>query len=127
MAVGQALLSGGIRLSSTSNLITQSFSTTITVSAIMDLEFVVPANASDYVVSIANFSAANFISLQANNVCRVNFGGLGNLSYISNASAGMQFTNFIWAGGSGASGPLSVRLANSGSDSSTVRLIMATS
>ncbi len=126
MATDQALLSGGWRISSTSGLFQQTFSNMTTVSATLATDFVVLVGVSDYVVSLAAFSNMNVVGIQANNQVRVNFGGIGNNSYVSNASAGMLVTQFAWATG-GASGPLSIRIANSGSDSSTVRLIMCTS
>ena len=126
MALAQALVSGSWRISSTSGLFTQSFSATTTVSATMALDFVVATGVSDFVVSLATFSNATVVGLQANNQVRINFGGIGNSSYVSNASAGFFITQFAWVTG-GTSGPLSLRVANSGTDSATVRLILCTS
>lgn len=126
MANAQALVSGSWRLSSTSGLFTQAFSNQTTVSATLAHDFAIATGVSDFVVSLAVFSNMTLVGIQANNQVRVNFGGIGNSSYVSNASAGMLVTQFTWVTG-GTSGPLSLRFANSGSDSSTVRLIMATS
>ena len=126
MANAQALLSGSWRISSTSGLFTQAFSALTTVSATLETDFVLAVGVSDFVVSLPTFSNMNVVGIQANNQVRINFGGIGGGSYVSNASAGFLVTQFAWVTG-GTSGPLSVRIANSGSDSSTIRLIMATS
>lgn len=126
MALDQALLSGGWRISSTSGLFQQTFANSVTVSASVAMDFVLLPGVSDFVVSLAVFSNMNAIGFQANNQVRINFGGVGNTSYVSNASAGLLTTQWAWTNGGG-SGPLSLRLANSGVDSSTIRIIMCTS
>lgn len=126
MALAQALVSGSWRISSTSGLFVQTFSAQATVSAQLETDFVIQNGVSDFVVSLATFSNMNVVGIQANNQVRVNFGGMGNSSYVSNASAGMLVTQLNWMTG-GTSGPLSIRIANSGADSATVRVIMATS
>lgn len=129
MAAGQALVSGSWRLSSTSGLFTQSFSALVNVSATFVTEFVLLPGVSDFVVSFPTMSNCNAIAVQADNQVRLNFGntgGDGNVSYVSNASAGILVTQFAWVTG-GTSGARSLRFANSGTNSATVRMIMCTS
>lgn len=127
MANAQALLSGSWRVSSTSGLFNQTFSNLTTVSATLAMDFVLLPGVSDFVVSLPQFSNMNVLGLQANNQVRINFGGIGHAtSYVSQASAGILTTQLAWTAGGG-SGLLNIHFANSGSDSSTVRLIMCTS
>lgn len=95
-------------------------STTFTQELVMVL-----ATASDTVVSLAQFSNIQVFQLVATDVVRVNFGNiLGGVSYVSNASAGIPVT-FLAFAGSNISGPLNLHLAYSGTNSSTVRIMMA--
>ena len=126
MAVTTARLSGTMVLTSPSNTITTNFNNLLSVSALMTQDFVILPNVSEFVVSLAQFSNCNAVVVQSDNVIRVNFGGLGSVSHVSHASAGMPCTTFLWMGSS-ISGANSVHFSNSGANSATVRLTMCTS
>lgn len=126
MANAQAAIVGSWRVSSTSGLFIQTFSAQQTVSATLAHDFAIAVGVSDFVLSLAVFSNINVLSIEANNQVRVNFGGIGNSSFVSNASLGMLVTQMDWITG-GNSGPLNLHFANSGTDSATVRVIMCTS
>ena len=123
------LLSGGFRLSSLSavglpaNIATLAFSNTVTLSAFQDFEFSLATTLSEFVVSAPNFSNAQLVYVQADQIIRVNFGNLGNNSTISLASAGMQGTHFLWMG-SALSGALNVHVGNSGTSAAIVRVLL---
>ena len=121
MAVEQVLLSGGWRVSSTSGLWTQSFSNMVSCSAVMVQDLVILPGVSETVVSLANFSNCQAFAVQANQIIRINFAA--HASYVSAASAGFQCTQWAWIG-SGISGMPGLHIANSSSDSATVRIIM---
>ena len=126
MAVTAARLSGTMMLTSPSNTITTNFSNLLNVSALITLDFMILPNVSDFIVSLAQFSNCNVVLMQSDNVVRVNFGNVGAASYVSNASAGFTCTTYLWMGSS-ISGPNSVRFANSGANSATIRLTLCTS
>jgi len=126
----QALLSGGFRLSSLSavglpqNLATVLFSSTVTVSVFNDMEVRVGTTTSEYLISNVTFSNMQVAYLQSDQIIRVNWGGLGNNSHVSLASAGQQGTVHIWLG-SAISGPTNIHIANSGTSEAVVRVIQA--
>lgn len=121
MATEQVLLSGGWRVSSTSGIWTQAFSNTVSCSAILVTDLVILTGVSETVVSLPQFSNCQVFGIQANQIIRVNWSG--HASYFSAASAGFQCTQIALAG-SNISGVQGVHIANSSSDSATVRIIM---
>jgi len=122
MAVAQALFSGGVRVSSTSNVFTKTFSATVTVSTWTIQEIVLLPNVSDFVVSIATLSNAYAFLATATQNVRINFAGLP--SSVSAGSAGYAFKDLFAIVGSSVSGVQSLRTANSSSDSATVTLFL---
>jgi hypothetical protein len=118
MATAQVLLSGTLRVSSTSNLDQKTFSAQITCSTWQMQEILLLPNVSEFVVSIATLSAPLAVILTSTNIVRVNFSN--HASYVSAASAGWQFKDYFMWGGSGVSGPLGLHFSNSGSDSATI-------
>lgn len=118
MATAQVLLSGTLRVSSTSNLQTKVFSAQITVSTWQMQEILLLPNVSEFVVSLATLSAPLVVALASTNKVRVNFSG--HASYVSAASAGWEFRDYFMWGGSGISGPMGLHFSNSGSDSAFI-------
>lgn len=116
--MANAVVSGALRLSSTSSVITRTFSAFVTVSTIFTDQFVLAAGVSEFVVSVPTISNPGVLVLTATGTCRVNFGNLP--SSTSHASAGYQFTDMFAQVGSGISGALALHFANSGSDSATI-------
>jgi hypothetical protein len=121
MATEQVLLSGGWRVSSTSGIWTQAFSNMVSCSAILITDLVIAAGVSETVVSLPQFSNAQVFGLQANQIVRFNWSG--HASYFSAASAGFQCTQVALAG-SAISGVQGLHIANSSSDSATVRILL---
>ena len=122
MAVAQALFSGGIRISSTSNVFTKTFSATVAVSTWTIQEIVLLPNVSDFVVSIATLSNAYAFLATATGNVRVNFSTLP--SSVSAASAGYVFKDLFAIVGSSISGVNALHFANSGSDSATCTIFL---
>lgn len=123
MATLNVTLSGGWRVSSTSDVITKTFGPTITCSVFFQQEIVVLPNVSDFIVSFSLFSAPSLILATATNTVRVNHGGM--TSSVSAASAGIvQFKDAYFIMASGGNLPSSIHFANSGSDSAVVTLLI---
>lgn len=122
MATVQALFSGTLRVSSTSNLVTKVFSSTITCSTWLMQEIVLLPNVSDQVLSIATLSNAMAVLMTSTNTVRVNFANMP--SSVSAGSAGYQFKDLYAVVGSGISGAGALHFANSGSDSATVVIFL---
>jgi len=123
MATLNVALSGGWRVSSTSDVITKTFAPTITCSVFFQQEIVVLPNVSDFIVSFSLFSAPSLIMATATNVVRINFAGM--TSSVSAASAGViQFKDAMFIMASGGNLPSAVHLANSGADSAVVTLLI---
>ncbi len=122
MATVQALFSGTLRVSSTSNVLNKVFSATITCSTWQVQEIVLLPNVSEFVVSITTLSNVTALLMTATNTVRVNFAGLP--SSVSGGSAGYQFKDLLAIVGSGISGAQGLHYANSGADSSTITLFM---
>ena len=122
MATVQALFSGSLRVSSTSNMFTRSFSATVTCSTWATQEVVLLPNVSDFVVSNALLSNAMALFMTSTQTVRVNFAGLP--SSVSAGSAGYQFKDLYALAGSGISGVQALHFANSGSDSATVLIFL---
>ena len=126
----QALLSGTLRLSSLSavglpqNLATLLFSSTLTASVFQDREVRIGTTISDFLISDAHFSNMQLAYVQSDQIIRVNWGGIGNNSHISLASAGMQGTHHLFMG-SAISGPNNIHLGQSGTSEAVCRVIMA--
>src|SRR3990167_6754784 len=122
MAIAGAILSGTWRVSSTSSIFTQTFSNTVSCSTFMMHDVVGLPGTSEFLISLAELSNCQMFTLQANEIVRVNFGGIGGASHVSLASAGQACTQYMWAG-SAISGLLNVHIANSTANSATVRMI----
>ena len=125
MATQTVTLSGSWRVSSVNpllDLITRSFSATITCSVFETKEVLVLPNISDFVVCNTAVSNPSLIMATATNTVRINFSGY--TSMVSAASAGLQFKDFMAYYGSGAALPSAIHLANSGTDSSTVTILV---
>lgn len=122
MAVAQALFSGTLRVSSTSNVLSKTFSATLTCSTWQVHEIVMLPNVSEFVVSSTLLSNAHAMLMTSTQTVRVNFTGLP--SSVSGASAGYQFKDLFAICGSGISGVQGIHLANSSADSATVVLFL---
>ena len=124
MATQFVTLSGSWRVSSLNpllDLITKSFSATLTCSVFEQKEVLVLPNISDFVVCNTAVSSPSLIMATATNIVRINFAGF--TSMVSAASAGLQFKDFFAYVGSGAALPSNIHVANSGSDSALITVL----
>lgn len=119
-------LSGAWRVSSVNpvlDLITRNLSAVITGSTFFQQEIVVLPTQSNHAVSLTLFSSPLGMLMTTTNTVRVNFAG--QASSFSAASAGtLQFGNFFACLGQSAILPSAVYLANSGTDSATVTMLL---
>jgi hypothetical protein len=127
MATASLLLSGGVRVSysvtSGNNVVTQAFSSLLTAVSVFTTQTVVTLpGVSTYSVSLA--SSPQAVIMTATGTVRIGFTGT---SALSGASAfPTQFREmFAMVAGSTAL-PSAFYLANSGSDSATVTILMGT-
>ena len=124
MATQYVTLSGSWRVSSLNpllDLITKSFSATLTCSVFEQKEVLVLPNISDFVVCNTAVSSPSLIMATSTNTVRINFAGF--TSMVSAASAGLQFKDFMAYVGSGTGLPSNIHIANSGSDSALVTVL----
>lgn len=125
MASLNVTLSGGWRVSSTSDVIVRSLSSVVTCSTFFQQEIVLLPTVSEYLISMSLFSAPNLLLMTSTNTVRVNFGG--QASSVSAASASViQFKDAFFMVGSSVGGglPSSIHLSNSGADSATVTVLV---
>lgn len=126
MAMVSVSLSGAWRVSSTNpalNLITRNISAAIAGSTFMQQEIVVLPNVSDLVVSLGLMSAPLGILMTATNTVRVNFAGQASSTSAASASV-IQFKDFAGFMVQSALLPSGIHFANSGTDSSTVTVLI---
>ncbi len=125
MATQSVTLSGGWRVSSLNpllDLITKAFSGTVSCTNFVQQEYVIAANVSEFVVSIATVSSPSLIIATATNALRINF---PLPSGVSAASAGIAVFKELYAVmASGGNLPSGLHFSNSNTDSSTLTLIM---
>jgi hypothetical protein len=124
MAVGDATFSAAMRVSLGTVSHTKTAAATVSISAWKTEDAVVSPNVSNFQVNMGFLSNPGIVWLTTTAPVRVNFGALGNASQVSLASAGMAFDKFfVWAG-SLASGPNAIYLANSGTVSAVVQVMI---
>ena len=119
-------LSGAWRVSSTNpvlDLITRNISGVITGSTFAQQEIVVLPNVSDLVVSFPLLSSPLGILMTATNVVRVNFAGQASSPSAASASV-IQFKDFAGFMVQSATLPSGIHFSNSGTDSSTVTVLI---
>ena len=121
MAMAQAAISGGLRFSSTSNLVVKTFAASTPLSNFTTGELTITAGVSDFVLSINAVSSPSVLFLAATSTMRINFGGGAGTSH---GSAGQQFSDFYGFMGSFISGPLSLHFANSTLSAQTVTYLI---
>lgn len=122
--MADAVLSGAVRISSTSNIMTRAFHISVAgISAYFTDEFILAAGVSEFVVSINTLSAPQYVFVTANNVARINYSG--HASYVSAASAGWPFNVWAQAGSGILSGPVGLHFANSGTNSALITVFAA--
>ena len=116
-------VSGGWRVSSTSNVATQTFNALVTCSQWNEQQVVLLPTTSEYVISFANLSAPGVILMTATQIARVNFAGW--TSNLSAASASViQFKDLFCIVASGAALPSGIHVGNSASDSNTITVLI---
>lgn len=131
MALLNVLLSGGWRLSSTSDLIVKTFSAltpltaaTGSLSVFVQQEVVLGTTVSEFLFSYAQLSAPQLILMTSTNPVRANFGGQASSVSAASASVITFKDAFMLMNTSGVL-PSSIHLGNSGTDSATVTLLIA--
>ena len=126
MANVSLLLSGGWRVSSTNpglDLITRFFSATYTGSTFTQQEVVILPTVSDYILSLALFSAPIGIFMTSTNTVRVNFPGQASSFSAASASV-VQFKDLFVCMATSAVLPSSIHIANSGTDSAMLTVLL---
>lgn len=124
--MASAIITGEVRVSNQGNVFTKAFSAMTTVSVWQVQQVNLAAGVSDWIVSLANQSAAQALVLMATSVCRVNFSGKdwgSAVSSLSAGSAGLQFRDLFAIMGSGMSGIVGLHFANSTADSYVVTVL----
>jgi len=119
--MAQTVVSGAVRVTDVSTIITRTFSAAITVSNWNVQEYTLANGISDFVVSRTHVSNPGFLMLMATSKVRVNFGGL--VSAASLASTGYEFKDLFARIGSGISGDLNLHFSNSSGDSAVITVI----
>jgi len=119
--MAQTVVSGAIRVTNVSQIITRTFSAAVTVSNWDVQEYTLDNGISDFIVSRAHLSNAGFLMLMATSIVRVNFGELPSAA--SFGSDGYQFKDLFARIGSGISGDLNLHFSNSSGDSAVITVI----
>jgi hypothetical protein len=120
--MASAFVSGTLKISGTSNLVTRTFSAFTTVSQFAHQEIVINSGLSNFIVSLANVSNPNFLWITATAVVRVN----ANPALDSQrGSAGQEFSDLYAVVGNNASavsGSPALHFSNSSGDSATITI-----
>ena len=127
MATASLLLSGGWRVSqsytSGVDLITKAFSSTNTISTWTVEQIVLLPTVSEFLVSLAQYSAPQAIIMTATNITRVNFAGQASSFSAASASV-MQFREFFGMVAGSTALPSAIHLGSSATDSCTVTVLI---
>lgn len=115
------IVSGTVRITNTSTVMTRTFSANVTVSNWHAQDYTLTNGLSDFIISIAHQSSPGFLMLMATSTVRVNFGN--HASADSAASLGFEFKDLFARVGSGISGDLNLHFANSSGDSAVITVI----
>jgi hypothetical protein len=119
--MAQNIVSGTVRVTNTSTVITRTFSAAVTVSNWNVQDYTITNGLSDFIVSLPNVSNPGFLLMMATSTVRVNFGG--HASADSAASLGFEFKDLYARVGSGISGDINLHFSNSSGDSAVVTVI----
>ena len=119
--MAQNIVSGTVRITNASTVINRTFSANITVSNWNINDYTIANGLSDFIISVAHVSTANFLMMMATSTVRVNFGG--HLSADSAASLGWEFKDLFARVGNAISGDINIHLSNSSGDNAVVTVI----
>lgn len=116
------IVSGTMRITDVSTIITRTFSASVTVSNWNVQDYTLANGLSDFILSILTpVSNPGFLMMMATSTIRVNFGG--HASADSAASLGWEFKDLFARIGSSTSGDENIHFSNSSGDSAVVTVI----